>query len=76
MYPLHEMDYNYIVKSIRSNKYLTKEFKEMLVHDLYNESALFLSQKDYIILSLKYNNDLSSSYKEMLIFKIKEGVKI
>ena len=73
MYPLHEMDYKYIVASIRSNEYLDKDYKEMLVYALSTESTLLLDQKDYIILSLKYNNDLSPSYREMLIFKIKEG---
>ena len=73
MYPLHEMDYAYIVKSIRSNKYLTKEYKDRLVNLLNNETSLIPYVKDYIILSLKYNDDLSPSYKEMLIFKIKEG---
>lgn len=73
MYPLHEMDYKYIVESIRSNKKLDKDYKEMLVYCLSTELTLPLDQKDYIILSLKYNKDLSPSYKEMLIFKIKEG---
>ena len=73
MYPLHEMDYNYIVASIRSNEYLDKDYKEMLVYAFYTESTFLLDQKDYIILSLKHNDDLSPSYKEMLIYKIKEG---
>lgn len=73
MYPLHEMDYKYIVASIRSNKILDKNYKEVLFFALSTELTLSLDQKDYIILSLKYNNDLSPSYKEMLIYKIKEG---
>ena len=73
MYPLHEMDYKYIVASIRSNEYLDNDYKQDLVFSLYTESTLLLDQKDYINLSLKYNNDLSPSYREMLIFKIKEG---
>ena len=73
MYPLHEMDYNYIVESIRLNKYLTKEYKDGLVKHINNETSLIPYEKDYIILSLKYNANLSPSYKEMLIFKIKEG---
>ena len=73
MYPLHEMDHYYIVKSIISNKYLTKEYKDDLVKHLNNETSLIPCEKDYIILSLKYNDDLSPSFKEMLIFKIKEG---
>ena len=73
MYPLDEMDYDYIVESIRSNEYLTKEYKDGLVININYETSLFPYEKDYIILSLKYNDDLSPSYKEMLILKIKEG---
>lgn len=73
MYPLHEMDYKYIVASIRSNKYLDKDYKQTLVYALSVEATLLLDQKDYIVLSLKHNYDLSPSYKEMLIYKIKEG---
>ena len=73
MYPLDEMDYDYIVKSIRSNNYLTKDYKEMLVKYITYEKTLYPYFKDYIILSLKHNNYLSPSYREMLIFKIKEG---
>ena len=45
MYPLDEMDYDYIVESIKSNKYLTKEYKEMLIFkikelDSYNNEWL------------------------------------
>ena len=73
MYPLHEMDYDYIVKSINSSTHLTELFKRSVINRLNMRKKLDDYEKDYIVITLKYNKELSPSYREMLIYKIKEG---
>ena len=73
MYPLHDMDHNYIIQSIESSMFITEVFKRSLLSSLKHEEKLAVYEKDYIILTLKHDYSLSPSYKEMLILKIKEG---
>ena len=73
MYPLHEMDFRYIIQSIETCSNYTESFKELLFSTIKNEENLITYEKDFIILAIKYNFKLSDSYKEMLIYKIKEG---
>lgn len=71
MYPLHEMDYDYIVQSIEASTHVTELFKRSVINSLKYDEKLMEYEKDYVELTLKYNKDLSPSYKKTLIHKIR-----
>ena len=73
MYPLHEMDQTYIIKTIEESEHLSYWYRTFLIDEIEKEHDLNEKAKDSLVTLIRYNDNLSNGYSEMLIFKIKEG---
>lgn len=73
MYPLHEMDQKYIIKTIEESEHLSHWYRTFLIDEIEKEHDLNEKAKDCLVTLIRYNDILSNAYSEMLIFKIKEG---
>ena len=73
MYPLHEMDQTYIIKTIEESEHLAYWYRTFLIDEIEKEHDLNEKAKDSLVTLIRYNDNLSNAYSEMLIYKIKEG---